>query len=93
MLNKKEFVELVAKKTGKTQKDSQEMIETIVEAIQDAIVKEGGVKLVGFGSFEVVERAARTGRNPQTGEEMEIPATKTPKFKASKVLKDLVKGE
>ncbi|MGE6627798.1 HU family DNA-binding protein [Bacillus pumilus] len=73
-----------------------ELVSTVVEATLDAIEstlkEEGQVKIAGFGTFEVATRAARKGRNPSTGEEIDIPETKAPKFKAAKALKDAVKG-
>ena len=75
---------------GVTVKDTGIFVEATIKAIQDALVAGEKVSLVGFGSFEVVERAARTGRNPQTGAEMPIPASKAPKFKAGKAFKDLL---
>ena len=75
---------------GVTAKDTGIFVEATIKAIQDALVAGEKVSLVGFGSFEVVERAARTGRNPKTSEEIMIPASKAPKFKASKALKDAV---
>lgn len=87
-MNKKEFVKLVAEKLGKTQKEVEEVLDVIIESIADSLVSGEGVNFVGFGKFEVSERAERKGRNPQTSEEMVIPASKAPKFKAGKTLKD-----
>ena len=89
-MNKTELVEAIASECNLTKKDAQAALEAFVAAVTDELKRGGKVQLVGFGTFEVSERAARTGRNPQTGEEMEIKASKAPKFKAGKALKDLV---
>jgi DNA-binding protein HU-beta len=73
-----------------SKKDSEKLLGAFVEVVTDELVKGGKVQLVGFGTFEVAERAAREGRNPQTGKPMKLPASKAPKFKAGKVLKDAV---
>lgn len=91
-MNKKEFVKLVAEKLGKTQKEVEEVLGVILESIEETLVSGEGVKFTGFGNFEVSERAERKGRNPQTSEEMVIPASKAPKFKAGKSLKDRMNG-
>lgn len=91
-MNKKEFVKLVAEKLGKTQKEVEEVLGVILESIEETLVSGEGVKFTGFGNFEVSERAERKGRNPQTSEEMVIPASKVPKFKAGKSLKDRMNG-
>ena len=75
-----------------TKKDLGIIVEGVLKAIQDEVVAGGKVQLVGFGTFEVVERAARDGRNPLTGEAMKIAASKAPKFKAGKAFKDAVKN-
>lgn len=93
MLNNKEFVDAFAEKTGKTKKESAEIVEAFLETVKEVIVKDGGVKFTGFGQFEVKERAARECRNPQTGEPVSVPETKTLKFKASSLMKEAVKGE
>lgn len=89
-MNKTELVAAIAEKTDLSKKDAEAALKAFTEVIADALKKGDKVQLVGFGTFEVSERAARTGRNPQTGEEMEIPASKAPKFKAGKALKDMV---
>ena len=89
-LNKAELVSALAEKTGFTKKDSETTLEAFVEVITDVLKKDDKVQLLGFGSFEVRKRAARKGRNPQTGEEMKISASKAPVFKAGKALKDAV---
>ena len=91
MANKAELVENVAKKTGLTKKDATAAVEAVFGSIQDDLKKGDKVQLIGFGTFEVRNRAARKGRNPQTGEEIEIPASKVPAFKPGKALKDAVK--
>nr|DAN13819.1 MAG TPA: DNA binding protein [Caudoviricetes sp.] len=75
-----------------TKKDLGIIVEGVLKAIQDEVVAGGKVQLVGFGTFEAVERAARDGRNPLTGETMKIAASKAPKFKAGKAFKDAVKN-
>lgn len=77
---------------GVTVKDTTVFVDATIKAIQDAVIKGEKVQLVGFGTFEVVERAAREGRNPHTGESLHIEASKAPKFKAGKAFKDAVKN-
>ena len=89
-MNKAELVAAVAAKTGDTKKAAEASVDAIVAAIKESLKKGEKVQLVGFGSFEVRKRAARKGRNPQTKEEIKIPASKAPVFKAGKALKDLV---
>ena len=89
-MNKSELVDAIAVKTGATKKASEESLNAILEVIKEALVKGEKVQLVGFGSFETKTRAARKGKNPQTGAEMKIPACKAPAFKAGKALKDIV---
>ncbi|MBK0347666.1 HU family DNA-binding protein [Aerococcaceae bacterium zg-ZJ1578] len=91
MANKAELVEKVVAKTNLTKKDVTATVEALFEAIQEELSAGEKVQLIGFGTFEVRERAARKGRNPQTGEEIEIAASKVPGFKAGKALKDAVK--
>ncbi|NPV71085.1 MAG: HU family DNA-binding protein [Firmicutes bacterium] len=90
-MNKAELVSAVAEKTGITKKDTEKVINSTVDAIQEALSKNDKVSLVGFGTFEVRQRAARKGRNPKTGEEISIEATKVPVFRAGKALKDTIK--
>lgn len=90
MANKAELVEAVAKKTGFTKKESANAVNAVFEALQDIIASGDKISLVGFGSFSTVERGERTGRNPQTGEPMTIPARTVPHFKAGKGLKEAV---
>lgn len=91
MANKAELVEKVASKTNLTKKDVTATVEALFQSIEEMLADGDKVQIIGFGTFEVRERAARKGRNPQTGEEIEIPATKVPGFKAGKALKDAVK--
>ena len=89
-MNKSELIAAVAAKTGETKKNAETAVDAFVEVITEALSKGDKVQLVGFGSFEVRKRAARKGRNPQTKEEIKIPASKAPVFKAGKALKDVV---
>jgi len=89
-MNKADLVAALAAKTGASKKGAEESLNAMVEVIKEALVKGDKVQLVGFGSFEVRTRAARKGKNPQTGAEMKIPACKAPSFKAGKALKDIV---
>ena len=89
-MNKSDLVAAMAAKTGDTKKSAEETLNAFVDVVTAALVKGEKVQLVGFGSFEVRKRAARKGRNPQTKEEIKIPASKAPVFKAGKALKDLV---
>jgi len=89
-MNKAEIVEYVAKKADLTKADAQRACEAMLEGIKTTLKKGGEVRLVGFGTFSVAKRAATTGRNPRTGEPIKIPASKQPKFKAGKELKEAV---
>ena len=91
-MNKAELVAAIAAKTGESKKASEALVNAFTEVVADALKGGDKVQLVGFGSFEVRKRAARKGRNPQTKEEIKIPASKAPVFKAGKALKDLVNG-
>ena len=91
MANKAELVDRVAKKTQLTKKDVSATVEALFETIQEALKAGEKVQVIGFGNFEVRERAARKGRNPQTGKEIKIKASKVPAFKSGKALKDAVK--
>ena len=93
MANKESLINEVAKGAGLTKKDAVEAVNAVFKAITDSMARHEKVQLIGFGNFEVRHRAARKGRNPQTGEEMEIPATDVPAFKPGKGLKDAVKGK
>lgn len=90
-MNKKELIKAVATKTGFSQKDIAEVVDVILGTITDALVDGNEVNIAGFGKFLVQERAAREGVNPRTGEALHIEASKAPKFKAGKALKDAVK--
>jgi DNA-binding protein HU-beta len=91
-VNKGDLVDLVAERTGFTKKDSSKAIDAVFEAIRGALAKGEKVSLVGFGSFEVRNRRARQGRNPQTGRSLRIAARKVPVFRAGKPLKEAVNG-
>ena len=92
-MNKSDLVAAMAAKTGDTKKSAEETLNAFVDVVTEALVKGDKVQLVGFGSFEVRKRAARKGRNPQIKEEIKIPASKAPVFKAGKALKDLVNNK
>ena len=87
-MNKTELIAAIADKTELSKKDTEATVKAFVDVITDALKKDDKVQIVGFGTFEVAKRAARTGRNPQTGKSMKIKASKSPKFKAGKALKD-----
>ena len=89
-MNKAELVAKMAEKSELTKKDAENALNAFMACVEEALVNGEKVQLVGFGSFETRDRAAREGRNPQSGEVMKIAASKAPKFKAGKALKDLV---
>ena len=89
-MNKTELVAAMAEQTNLSKKDAEAALKAFVDVVSEELKKGEKVQLVGFGTFEVSERAAREGRNRQTGETMEIKASKTPKFKAGKALKDMM---
>ncbi len=89
-MNKSELVAAIAEQAGLTKKDAEAAVKAFVDVVSNELKEGGKVQLVGFGTFEVSERAARDGRNPQTGKAMKIKASKAPKFKAGKALKDYV---
>ena len=89
-MNKQELISAAAEKTGFSKKDTEATVTAVLETIISALEDNEKVQLVGFGSFEVKERAARIGRNPKTKEAIEIPASKAPVFKPSKSLKDIL---
>jgi DNA-binding protein HU-beta len=89
-MNKTELVAAIAEKAGVTKKDADKALSAFTEVVTEELKKGEKIQLVGFGTFEVSERAAREGRNPQTGETMKIAASKAPKFKPGKALKDEV---
>ncbi|AEJ38420.1 histone family protein DNA-binding protein [Sulfobacillus acidophilus TPY] len=89
-LNKAELISEVAERAGMTKKDAERAVNAVVESIEAALTKGDRVSLVGFGTFEVRERAARVGRNPRTGATLEISSSRVPAFKAGKALKESV---
>lgn len=89
-MNKADLIAAIAAKTGDTKKVAEASVNAFVDVVTETLKKGDKVQLVGFGSFEVRKRAARKGRNPQTKEEIKIPASKAPVFKAGKALKDIV---
>lgn len=89
-MNRTELIAAVAEKAGVTRKDAEAAVKAFVDVVADELKNGGRVQLVGFGTFEVSERAEREGRNPQTGKTLKIAASKSPKFKAGKALKDAV---
>jgi DNA-binding protein HU-beta len=89
-MNKTELVAAIADKAELSKKDAEKALNAFVSSVTDALAKQDKVQLVGFGTFEVRTRNARTGKNPRTGEEIKIPASKVPAFKAGKALKDTV---
>lgn len=91
MANKSDLIKNVAKETGLTKKNADLVVDAVFNSIQDALADGKKVQLIGFGTFEVRHRSARTGRNPQTDKTIKIPATEIPAFKPGKTLKDIVK--
>lgn len=89
-MNKTELVAAMAERTELSKKDAEAALKAFTDVVAEELRKGEKIQLVGFGTFEVSERQARTGRNPQTGAEMTIPASKAPKFKAGKALKDMI---
>ena len=89
-MNKAELINAVADKTNLTKKDAESAVNAVIDVITESLAKDEKVQLVGFGSFEVKSRAARIGRNPRTKEQIKIPASKLPVFKAGKALKDSI---
>ena len=89
-MNKTELIAAVAEKAELSKKDAEKAVKAFTDVVSEELVNGGKIQLVGFGTFEVSERAAKEGRNPKSGEVMNIPASKTPKFKAGKALKDMV---
>jgi DNA-binding protein HU-beta len=90
-MNKGDLVNSVAEKSDLTKKDAARAVDAVFESIMEALVRGEKVQVIGFGNFETRERAARKGRNPQTGEEIEIAASKVPTFKPGKALKEAIK--
>ncbi len=91
-MNRKEFAQAIAKKAGKSNAKADQLIGVFIDVITDTLKKGDSLSLVGFGTFEVRKRAARVGRNPATGAELKIKATKAPAFKAGAKLKAAVNG-
>ena len=89
-MNKTELVVAIAEKTELSKKDAEKALKAFTDVVAEELKKGEKIQLVGFGTFEVAERPARDGRNPLTGKAMKIPASKSPKFKAGKALKDTV---
>ena len=89
-MNRQELIDAMAKQADISKKDADAALKAFIDSVSGELKKGGKVQLVGFGTFEVAERAAREGKNPQTGKKMKIAACKAPKFKAGKALKDLV---
>lgn len=89
-MNKADLVSKIAEQTGMTKKDAEKFVGAFFNTVEGALKAGDKVQLIGFGTFEVRERGARKGRNPQTGEEIEIPAARVPAFKPGKALKDAV---
>ena len=89
-MNKTELVEVIAEKAELSKKDAEAALKAFTTAVSEELAKGGKIQLVGFGTFEVADRAARTGKNPRTGKSMKIAASKAPRFKAGKALKDEV---
>lgn len=90
-MNKSGLIAAIAEKTDLTKKDTEKVLAAFIETVEDALKNGDKVQLVGFGTFEVRERAAREGQNPATGEKIHIAATKVPAFKAGQAFKDIVK--
>lgn len=89
-MNKSQLIDVISINTELSKKDAETAINAFIDIVGDALAHGDKVQLVGFGTFEVVERAARKGRNPKTSEEIMIPSSKCPKFKPSKILKEAV---
>ena len=92
-MNKAELVAAIAEKTELSKKDSEKALKAFIDVITEELIKGEKVQLVGFGTFEVVERPERTGRNPQTKTSITIAASKAPKFKPGKALKDVINNQ
>lgn len=91
-MNKSELINAVAEKTNLTKREAEAVVNGVFDSIAEALAKGEKVQVVGFGTFETHTRAARPGRNPQNGEQITIPETRVPAFKAGKALKDLVRS-
>ena len=92
-MNKQELIESIADKSHTTRSDSKKMLEAFIENVTETLARGDSVQLVGFGSFKTSERKARSGRNPRTGEAVEIPAKRVPSFTAGNTLKEAVKSD
>jgi DNA-binding protein HU-beta len=92
-MNKSDLITAISAKSELSKKESEKALKAFEEAVTEELVKGNKVQLVGFGTFDVADRAAREGRNPQTGESMPIPASKAPRFKVGKALRDAVNGK
>lgn len=90
-MNKTDLINAVAERSELSKKDAAKAVDAVFDSVMDSLARGEKVQIIGFGNFEVRERSARKGRNPQTGEEIEIPASKVPAFKPGKALKDIVK--
>ncbi|HZW68616.1 MAG TPA: HU family DNA-binding protein [Pseudogracilibacillus sp.] len=91
-MNKTDLINSVAEKSDLSKKDASKAVDAVFQTVMDSLSEGEKVQIIGFGNFEVRDRAARKGRNPQTGEEIQIPASKVPAFKAGKALRDAVRG-
>ena len=91
-MNKTELISAMSENANMTKVDAEKALKAFIDTVTEELKNGGKVQLVGFGTFEVTERAERQGRNPKTGEAITIPASKSPKFKAGKALKDAVKN-
>ena len=89
-MNRTELISAMSEKSELTKVDTEKALKAFIDTVTEELKNDGKVQLVGFGTFEVAERAERNGRNPKTGEAITIPASKSPKFKAGKALKDIV---
>ena len=92
MMNRTDLINAMSEQSGLSKKDCDSALKAFIDTVTDSLKKKEPVQLVGFGTFETVEKAARTGRNPKTGEAMPIAASTAPKFKPGKALKDVVNG-
>ena len=89
-MNRTELISAMSEKANMSKVDTEKALKAFIDTVTEELKNDGKVQLVGFGTFEVTERAERQGRNPKTGEAITIPASKSPKFKAGKALKDIV---
>ena len=90
-MNKKKLLNALSQKIGMTNQEAKKAVEAFVEIVTETLASDGKAQMVGFGTFETASRSARTGRNPRTGEPIEVAASRSPVFKAGKALKDAVK--